>query len=238
MSSGDYLKSVVYGALDGIITTFAIVCAASGAEQHDSVIVTMGVANLVADSISMGMGDYLSEKAEQDFASLQMEINRKMVRNDPEVLKKRLIQCYVDQGMLQKDASEIISRLAKYDTLFSEHALTFMGGLQPPGDESLSMLKGLTTAASFIVFGSIPLLIFILKDQVSSVFDYHPNSPLAISTVATACTMFLLGALSGSLTERNIIKSGITMTAHGLLAAYAAYVIGQVMEGFYGQRIS
>lgn len=40
-SSGELLKSMVYGAMDGIVTTFAIVCAASGAEQSDSVIVTM-----------------------------------------------------------------------------------------------------------------------------------------------------------------------------------------------------
>ncbi len=62
---GEYLKSMVYGGMDGIITTFAIVCAASGANKDDATIVTMGVANLIADAISMGMGDYISDKAEQ-----------------------------------------------------------------------------------------------------------------------------------------------------------------------------
>lgn len=235
MSSGEYLKSVVYGGMDGIITTFAIVCAAVGADQNHSVIVTMGVANLVADSISMGMGDYLSEKAEQDYARMQLDVYRRITREDSSTVQKEFIRQYVDQGMLEKDAAEIVSRLSKYHDLFSEQALTFLAGIQPPAQESVSIFKGLMTAVSFTLFGSIPLLIFVLKDHVSRLLNWYPESPLVISTASSACTMFLLGILSGSLTERNVIKSGLAMTAHGLLAAYTAFVIGQVMEGMYGR---
>ena len=66
-SSGDIIKSLVFGGLDGIITTFAIVCAVQGSENLGSkVVIMMGIANLVADAISMGLGDYLSEKAENE----------------------------------------------------------------------------------------------------------------------------------------------------------------------------
>ncbi len=59
-AGGAYIKSLVYGGLDGIITTFAIVCAAVGTS----------FASLVADAMSMGLGDTLSEgseMAERDF---------------------------------------------------------------------------------------------------------------------------------------------------------------------------
>lgn len=136
--------------------------------------------------------------------------------------------------MQEKDAAEIVTRLAKYEEIISEHALSCMSGIQPPAAESTSIMKGLVTAASFILFGSIPLLIFIFKDKVGTLLGWYPTSPLAISSLAAAATMFLLGIVRGSLTRRNLIGSGLTMTAHGLLAAYAAYIIGQVMENIYG----
>ena len=73
-SAGDIIKSVVLGGLDGIITTFAIVCAVSGSGQLGAkVVIMMGVANLVADAISMGLGDYLSERAENDYVAKEQE---------------------------------------------------------------------------------------------------------------------------------------------------------------------
>ncbi len=89
------------------------------------------------------------------------------------------------------------------------------------------------TALSFVVFGSVPLLIFLLKGSIADSLGVHPQSPLAVSTMATAFTMFALGALSGTFTEQSVLKSGLLMAAHGLLAAYAAYAVGTAMESIY-----
>jgi len=56
-------------------------------------------------------------------------------------------------------------------------------------------MKGLVTAASFILFGSVPLLIFLLKERVSLLLSWYPHSPFIFSIFASALTMFLLGAL-------------------------------------------
>jgi vacuolar iron transporter family protein len=61
------IKSLVFGGLDGIITTYAIICAAVGANFSHKTVIVMATANLIADAISMGVGDALSEKAEMDF---------------------------------------------------------------------------------------------------------------------------------------------------------------------------
>ena len=63
---GDLLKSAVYGGLDGIITTFATVTSVAGSGLHHSVILFLGLAHLVADGLSMGLGDALSTQAEAD----------------------------------------------------------------------------------------------------------------------------------------------------------------------------
>lgn len=66
-AGSDYLKSIVFGGLDGIITTFAVIATVAGANLDVRIVILMGFANLVADGISMGFGDCLSSKAEQEF---------------------------------------------------------------------------------------------------------------------------------------------------------------------------
>lgn len=60
-----YIGDIVYGANDGIITTFAVVSAAAGAGFSAPIILILGIANLVADGFSMGASKYLSLKSEQ-----------------------------------------------------------------------------------------------------------------------------------------------------------------------------
>lgn len=62
----DYLKEFVYGAMDGAVTTFAVVAGATGARFSTTVIVVLGFANLIADGFSMGVGSYLSTKSEHE----------------------------------------------------------------------------------------------------------------------------------------------------------------------------
>ena len=69
----DLIKSVTFGGLDGIITTFAIVAATAGAESLGiGTVILMGLANLIADAISMGMGDWVSETAEIEFQRMEV----------------------------------------------------------------------------------------------------------------------------------------------------------------------
>ena len=69
--AGKYVKSLVFGGLDGIITTFAVVAASVGGSLSSDVILLMGFANLIADGLSMGFGDYLSSQAEVDYTKAE-----------------------------------------------------------------------------------------------------------------------------------------------------------------------
>ncbi len=69
MNGGGYIKSAVYGGLDGIITTFATVTSVAGSGLPHAVILILGLAHLVADGLSMGVGDMLSSQAEIDLVN-------------------------------------------------------------------------------------------------------------------------------------------------------------------------
>jgi VIT1/CCC1 family predicted Fe2+/Mn2+ transporter len=66
-SSGRYLAEVIYGANDGIVTTFAVVSGVAGAALNPSIVIILGAANLFADGFSMGMSNYLSRRSELDY---------------------------------------------------------------------------------------------------------------------------------------------------------------------------
>jgi VIT1/CCC1 family predicted Fe2+/Mn2+ transporter len=65
--TGETIKSAVYGSFDGIITTYAIISAAVGANLSAGVIVILGVSSVISDGLSMAIGDYLSSKSEKDY---------------------------------------------------------------------------------------------------------------------------------------------------------------------------
>ena len=65
-SSAKYIKNIIYGGIDGIITTFSIIAACFGANLSIKYVISMGVANLIADGFSMGFGDYISSFFEEN----------------------------------------------------------------------------------------------------------------------------------------------------------------------------
>ncbi|MFC7139915.1 VIT1/CCC1 transporter family protein [Halosimplex aquaticum] len=65
--AGGYIAEVIYGANDGIVTTFAVVAGVAGAALDPAIVLILGVANLLADGFSMGMSNYLSQHSERDY---------------------------------------------------------------------------------------------------------------------------------------------------------------------------
>lgn len=59
-----YLRDLVYGANDGIITTFAVIAGVAGARLSPAVVLVLGLANLLADGFSMGASSYLAVRSE------------------------------------------------------------------------------------------------------------------------------------------------------------------------------
>ena len=67
IETSEHLKSAVYGANDGIVTTFAVVAGVAGAQLSSSVVLILGIANMLADGISMGLSNYLGERSQRRF---------------------------------------------------------------------------------------------------------------------------------------------------------------------------
>jgi len=232
---GEFIKSMVFGGLDGIITTFAIVAAVEGGHLSQSTVILMGFANLIADAISMGLGDFISEKAEMDYVAAEQRRENWEMENYPEGEVKEMIEIYEARGMTTEDATTVINVLAKYPKIMVDTMMVEELGLLPQGDDDdkyAAHKKACVTFGSFILFGSVPLLVYVSFFTV----DFQTDIPVTfiIASVATAITLFILGAAKARFTKQNTLKSGLWMLLNGTFAASSAYLVGYVLDLILG----
>ncbi|GMI14740.1 hypothetical protein TrVE_jg7313 [Triparma verrucosa] len=224
------IKSLVFGGLDGIITTFAIVAAVNGAGMDLNTIILMGVANLIADGISMGLGDYISSKAEADAVLAEYAREKWELENYPEGEYKEMIEIYEGKGLSNADANAFVDIMKRYPDFFLDRMMVDELEVMPPEDTSDLWKEGLVTFLSFVVFGSVPLLAYIIAKLAGVDGEDDGDILFGVSIAATAVTMFMLGIVSGKFTKSNIWISGAKMLLNGGLAASAAFLIGMGLE--------
>jgi hypothetical protein len=83
-TSGGLLKPIIFGGLDGILTSFAIVAGAAGGRLSPSVVLILGFSNILADALSMGVGEFLSSKAENQWILSERRREEWELENYPE----------------------------------------------------------------------------------------------------------------------------------------------------------
>lgn len=220
----------MFGGLDGIITTFSIVAATAGASLDIKIVILMGFANVIADAISMGMGDYLSEKAEQDHIYTERKRELWEVTNHPEGEKEEMVKIYMDKGFDKEDAELIINTYTskeKYKELFVDHMMVEELGFMTPDPEDSPLKNGFVTFFSFILFGSVPMWVYVIYYGVG--YD-NLGGQFGIACAITAITMFLLGFIKGRISKSSPYLNGFLMMLNGSIAAASAYLIGWGLE--------
>src|SRR5690554_1042763 len=95
---GIYLKDFIYGAVDGAVTTFAIVAGVAGAGLSASVIIILGIANLVADGFSMAVGNYLGTRAENELRDKARQRELDEIDKYPAGEREEIRQIYARKG--------------------------------------------------------------------------------------------------------------------------------------------
>ena len=114
MTDGGYVKHIIFGGLDGILTSFSIVAGAVGAHLSPVAILAMGISNVLADALSMGAGEYLSSSAYNNYVRREMERETWELENYPEGEVMEMIDLFVRRGMARDDAEAVILRMSKY----------------------------------------------------------------------------------------------------------------------------
>ena len=230
-TGSERVKSIVFGGLDGVITTFSIVAAVAGASLPIETALLMGFSNLIADGISMGLGDFLSSKAEHEYEA--SESKREMwefdANKDAEV--KEQVGLFEQSGVSPADAELLATTLARYPAVFHAVHLHAELGIAPPDAGASPGIDGVVTFLAFLAFGSVPVLTYL--------FTYlggyrNAQGIFGITCATTILTMFLLGVTQAHITRQNRLRAGLFMTLNGSVAAASAYLVGWGLEHAIG----
>jgi len=223
-SAGNYIKSAIYGGLDGTLTTFSIVSGVAGASLAPSIVLILGLANLVGDGFGMAIGDYLSTKAETEFQSQERKRETWELENYPEGEKAEMLAIYKSKGIAEKDAKDIVGKMSKHKDAFVDIMMIEELGMNESNERPLK--NAFVTFFSFVIFGFIPLLIYVL----AFLFAFKTNLFL-FAIIFTAITLFTLGAVKTRITRKNWFTSGLEMLIVGGIAAGVSYLIGYLLHG-------
>ena len=229
----DYLGNLVYGGLDGIITTFAVVSGVVGAELSPDVILILGLANLLADGFSMATGAYLSAKSEQEVYRRERQHISEQIVSAAETEKKSLYQVYRQQGYPKDDAqnlTEIITRDPGrwVSTMMAEKLLLLPQKRKP-------VLEGVAALTAFVIAGALPLLVYF-ADLIFH-FNLATTTSFLFSVALSGVALFALGAAKVFVTKRSALRSGIEMLLVGALAALVAFGVGTFLKNLVGTSL-
>lgn len=233
---GSRLKTLVFGGLDGILTSFAIVSSCAGSEMDARVVLLLGACNILADALAMGVGEYLSTKSSDEYARRERAREDWEMRNHPEGEIDEMIEIYVQRGMSKADATTVISTMSKYHDFFVDVMMVEELGLQvPEPDSNVEAAKdGFLMFLAFVCFGSMPLLGYVIFPRLLGERAMSPHDLFLAACAVTSVTLFALGAAKSSFVQGSALRLGAETLALGALCASVAYSAGVVLSAALG----
>jgi VIT1/CCC1 family predicted Fe2+/Mn2+ transporter len=219
------LRDAVYGAIDGAITTFAVVAGVAGASLGPRVVIVLGFANLLADGFSMAVSNYLGTKAEAEEELRARRTEEHHIDVVPEGEREEIRQILAAKGFRGPDldaAVDVITadREVWVDTMMREE-LGYAAEARTP------LRAALATLLAFIVVGFLPLAVYVVDLITPGGID----DAFLWSSILTAIAFLAVGAAKARFVDRPAWRSALETLLIGGAAAILAYGVGALLEG-------
>jgi VIT1/CCC1 family predicted Fe2+/Mn2+ transporter len=217
-----YLGDFVLGAVDGAITTFAIVAGAAGAGLSNGVVLVLGLANVLADGLSMASGNFLRARSDQQMVARFRRLEEMHIDSIPDGEREEVRQIYRNKGFEGEALDNIVEVITQDRRQWVDTMLTEEWGLQltPPSP----WRAGLATFFAFLLAGLVPLVPLMISLQG------HAAGTFVWSAVLTGVTFFAVGYARGHVVERRPWAAGLETLLIGGAAATVAWLVGRLLE--------
>lgn len=222
--STDYLKDSILGAIDGAVTTFAVVSSVAGAGLSSSLVIVLGIANMLADGFSMAAGNFSGTRAENQSARKYRREEEEEIENHPEGEREEIRQIFRAKGFEGETLEQVVETITSdkkrwVDTMIQEeHGLP----LHPPS----AIKSALATLVAFLTIGTIPLLAYFLD----AAFGTFSGSAFPAACALTGIAFFAIGAFKSRFTDQHWLSGGLETLVIGTVAALMAYLIGYLLR--------
>jgi vacuolar iron transporter family protein len=219
----EFLKQIVYGGNDGIVTTFAIVAGFAGAGAGEAAVVggtavlLFGLANLFADATAMGLGEFLSSRSERDVYRATRARELRAILRRPRHGEAGLAAILAERGIAAEDARIIATAMLRNPEFVADFVMQYDVGMSDPTTEQPAA-KGLATFLAFLFFGAAPLVPYLLHGPTDGAFLFSVGTTLA--------AMVALGLLRWRATIESLWRSVGETVLVGVTCALVAFAVG------------
>ena len=158
--SPSYLKDFIYGAIDGAVTTFAVVSGVAGAGLSSSIVLILGFANLIGDGFSMAAGNFLGTRAEREQLEKLRRMEQQHIMRVPEGEREEIRQIFLEKGFEGELLDKVVDVITADDHRWIETMLQEEHGMSLT--EASGWKAAWTTFLAFVAIGAIPLFPFVI----------------------------------------------------------------------------
>ncbi len=219
-TASDSVRDVVIGMSDGLTVPFALAAGLSGAVDASRLVVTAGLAEVVAGSIAMGLGGYLAARSEAEHFQSEVRRERAEITEQPDAELAEVREVFERFGLTPGESERVASTLATRPDAWVDFMMRFELGLEEP-DPRRAMASALTIAFAYVAGGIIPLVPYMLTATASAA--------LMPSVGVTLLALFIFGYVKGRFTGTTPWRSAVQTTVIGGLAAAAAFGIARAI---------
>lgn len=213
--TGGPLRPAVFGAMDGLVSNFALISGVAGSNARPGTVALAGLAGLVAGAFSMAVGEFTSVASQTELTRAEIDIERRELRRNPEAEQAELASMYVQRGLTPELARQVAVQLsADPEQRWRIHVREELG--VDPDDLPSPWTAAIASFLAFTVGAFVPLLPYLLG-----------ASSLTVSLVLSVVGLFTSGALVSRFTNRGWLYSGLRQLVLGGLAAAITYAVGR-----------
>jgi VIT1/CCC1 family predicted Fe2+/Mn2+ transporter len=220
-TASEIVRDVIIGMSDGLTVPFALTAGLSGVVHSNSFIITAGIAEIVAGSIAMGLGGFLSAKTEIEHYQTELESEYAEIQRIPDQEKEEVKEVFANYGLSDSLQTEIAEQLSLNKKLWVEFMMRFELGMEKPNPKRAKQ-SAFNIGISYVLGGFIPLLAYFFTDT--------PEEGLMISAVITIIALFVFGYVKTKLTGQKPLQGAFKTVLIGALAAGAAFGIAKLIS--------
>lgn len=219
LKSSAFITDIVIGMSDGLTVPFALAAGLSGAVSSNDIVITAGIAEIVAGSIAMGLGGYLAGQTEVEHYQSELKREYDEVERVPEREKQEVKDVFAEMGLSAHLQEEITEEISKDKDKWVDFMMKFELGLERP-DPARARNSALTIGISYALGGLVPLLPYYFTDT--------PNEGLIFSAITTLICLFVFGYFKSKVTGQPPIYGAFKVTLIGAVAAGAAFFVAKL----------
>jgi len=221
LKNSAFITDVVIGMSDGLTVPFALAAGVSTAVSSNHIVITAGIAEIIAGAIAMGLGGYLAGRTEIEHYDSELKREYYEVDNLADRERDEVRDIFRGYGFSDDAQNMMVAELEKDKDKWVDFMMKFELGLEKP-DGSRSRKSAFNIGISYMVGGIIPLLPYF--------FTATPLDGLKISAIVTLICLFTFGFLKSKATGQPLLSGAFKVMVIGAIAAAAAFFVARLFS--------